>query len=526
MKDFLKKPTLYIIIIIILVILLLLKSCGPGGTGLFGGKDTVSTKQDTNKKGKDNFFRPKKTILRTSKKSVTDRPQKLTDKDLNTVSRYGAGVFLTAGDNGKAFITGNGGLNWDTLNTGVTDTLNGSAVLNYYKMLLAGNNGKILRSVDMGRNWNIMPSTTTKDLNSLSFADTMNGYAVGKKGTVIKTADGGVTWSSVNTGDTISLNTVNVYRNTIWIAGNSGTLYKSTSGGANWTKTTLSPAVNLYGISFDSLNYGIAVGDAGKIFTTTNGGTAWTVSTTSKPNKLFGIHVVSPKLSYIAGDGLLVRIDNGVPNYLPVDTTKKYKAVDPSPYLGGIFSGSAGIVGDVTVGACDNCVVKHDLVFYQISDTTWRVTLRVDATSAFGHTLRIVVPGFQLDHSILSGWTEMDNIQGNGNPRIDINRNRNVLLGNNTSLAPDVTLPDYADVDMDRYLEDNNITSTRRPSTIQLNYTITLNPLNATYHHDENTISYSGQFQYYFTNTDFEQNAVLGGDFCHYVTYEIIVPQN
>ena len=72
-----------------------------------------------------------------------------------------------------------------------TDSNNGTTV---------GSAGTILRTTDGGQNWVTQTSGITQWLYGVSFTDSNNGTAVGEGGTILRTTDGGQNWVSQTSG--------------------------------------------------------------------------------------------------------------------------------------------------------------------------------------------------------------------------------------------------------------------------------------------------------------------------------------
>jgi len=415
MKDFLKKYLSWVLVVILLLILIFFRSCNCGSgitdKGQENDKKTGNTKYDSLK------VREILDISKSSPKEIVF-PSKV---NLNAIHRKGAGVYLVAGEKGEVWVTPNGGLNWVQGKGTGTESLYGVAVLSHDVMLAVGKSGTIIRSTDKGLNWVNIKSGTSKDLKSVSFPDFNTGYAVGQDGIVLKSVDAGITWNTLPfSPSTIQINSVCfIDINTGWFAGKGGALYKSVNAGASWTNLdslNTIPNNDLNCISFNSLLRGTAVGEGGIILNTTNGGANWVQHLPASAYDLKGVHRVSNLLSYIVGHGVIIRENSGV--YTNTETTpaNKYNAVDPSPYISGISVGETGIMTGVNTILCDDCNQKgnHDVIFLPPegeTDTRWKVRLRIynNTNFDFKSYLRVVTPGFYLDHTIMNGWTQNDN---------------------------------------------------------------------------------------------------------------------
>lgn len=473
MKEFAQKYLPWILVVILIIILIFFRSCSCGSVN--SGKDTDLGEQH----GNDTGISSKRKIraINDISKSNPKTIKSPTTTTLNAIHRKGAGVYLTVGDNGEVWITPNGGLNWIRGKGTGTQNLYGAAVLSFDVMIAVGNNGTIIRSKDKGLNWDTVTSHTANTIRSVSFPDFNNGYAVGDNGLILKTADAGVTWSIVPfSPSTLQINSVCFINSTTgWFAGKGGALYKTISAGGNWTKLdslNLFAGNNFNCISFNSLERGTAVGDNGIIINTVNGGITWIASSHISGNDLKAVHRVSNILSYVAGNGIMYRENNGI--YLTIEqiSANKYNAVDPSPYISGISVGLSGIMTGVNTILCEDCNVKgnHDVMFLPPeggNDTLWKVRLRIYSNSSydFKRYLRVITPGFHMDHTVFSGWTQNDNL-GIQDPIAPVSQNATTSRLNYSSITSPATfnsIPedeiDAATLDMDQmqggYLELN-----------------------------------------------------------------------
>ena len=451
-------------------------------------------------------LKPKKnSITHVTKKSLDSLVQ-ISRKNLNTISRYGAGVFLTAGNEGVILTTVNGGRNWTTRNSGITDTLLGSAVLNYNIMIVAGKKGTILRSTNKGITWGSVSSGTTKDIKSLSFINNTTGYASGEGGLILKTTNSGVNWNDISLTDIISLNSISFIDSSGWAAANDGLVYRTTDAGANWTQDSL-PGTNnnMNSISFSSITRGTVVGDSGRVFETYDGGANWILESAGMTNNFKGVHRVYERLAYIVGESVIIRDDNGTKTTLLNNPSYVFNAVDqsfqhPTPYFDGIVVGSgSGVITSVNAPGCNDCNVKHKLIFYQVTvdgQDCWRVSLRIDRSGSFINLLRVITPGYQIN-TVLNDWTQTDNVGDPGAP--------NTRIVNQSTGSG---LNDYVDIDLQTQLEIGG-----NPDFIQ--FDIVLSGISG-------SSPSSGSVQFYFSSTNFnDAGASLTSDFCLFVTYYI-----
>jgi hypothetical protein len=136
-----------------------------------------------------------------------------------------------------------------------------------------GYSSKIFKTTNGGNDWTSKTSGITNYLMSVYFTDSNTGWAVGDFGTILKTTNGGDVWTSQPSGTTYGLWSVHFTNvNTGWAVGSAGTILKTTNGGDAWTSQSSGINHNLKSIHFNDNNTGWAVGSAGTILKTTNGG--------------------------------------------------------------------------------------------------------------------------------------------------------------------------------------------------------------------------------------------------------------
>ncbi len=509
MKEFLRKPTLYIItsiVLIVIVIILLLRSCNDGGViGIIGDKKNDSTKTFNKKK-----FRTKNSVITTRDSAGTNKPANVTNNDLLAISRFGAGTYLTVGKGGTILTTHNGGINWVSRTSGVAVDLLGASVLNTRSMLAVGKGGTILRTNDNGATWSPIASGTPKDLKAICFADSITGYIVGTDGLILKTSNAGVNWSSISLGSPIALNSVSFVGLKGFIAADGGSIYRTTNGGGAWMIDTSLPSnANLSGVSFNSTKRGTIIDIDGRIYDTKDGGATWLLTNQLTGKKLNGVHRISNKTSFIVGKGIIVRDDNAVLTKLDTAGSRVYNAVDPYPYMSGYACGNGGLMAGVNITTC-NDNNHHNLVFYATGEGTWHLSLRVSGYHNKKNLCRIISPGFTLDQSIMAGWTQIDREPMTGFPILDF-----VPFDPNEPDSPTYAFGnDFVDIDLTGYYQEENQSGANRnsPSSVQLDLVLT--PI-------QGNSGSSGSFQFYFGSVSTGVNDNLSDDFCHFVTYEL-----
>lgn len=342
-----------------------------------------------------------------------DSLPRVTNKNLNDIKRYGAGLFIAAGDSGTVLLTPNAGLDWDTLRTNTFVKLRGCAILDFDTLLAVGDSGKIIRSSDKGNTWSNLSTGNQDTLNSITFAGKNIGYICGNLGLVLKTINGGLTWNTI-LNDTSKGNITCIYfadTSRGWFCTRSGLICSTTNGGATWNTSYNNNALVLNSLSFNGLSRGTAVGNNGVIINTTNGGVNWSLNNYPGTPHFYGVHRINDSLSYICGNGIILREDYGTYNVLVNNPAYKFNAVDPHPYVYGIVAADLGLMCGVSVSVCD-CINQNNLVMMPTEENhKWRISVRLNNDASYNKLLRIFTPGFEVDNNVITGWTQNDQAQ-------------------------------------------------------------------------------------------------------------------
>lgn len=185
-----------------------------------------------------------------------------------------------AGDAGVILHTIDGGITWETQNSGIDnheiyfrDENNGWVV----------GSGAIRHTTDGGQTWTAQNCPTFLDLYSISFINADTGWIFGSYQTVLRTFNGGQHWDLLCSGTPSSYwynEGVFLSYNDGWAAGGNilgssyGRICHSTDGGLTWQEV-IRTSKNLNSISFPDQDTGYACGDNGLFLKTVNGGVSW-----------------------------------------------------------------------------------------------------------------------------------------------------------------------------------------------------------------------------------------------------------
>jgi hypothetical protein len=172
------------------------------------------------------------------------------------------------------------GTSWLASESGSTANLNGLYFVNGNDGYAIGSGGIILHYD--GSAWSEMVSGSSNDLTGVAFADANNGWAVGAGGTVLKYNG---SWNAETSGVTTDLTGVSVVNSSdVWACGKSKTILHFY--GSAWSKTDVGTR-DFSGISFSGTSSGWAVGKAGTIFMFD--GTQWIAQTSGTSKDLLSV---------------------------------------------------------------------------------------------------------------------------------------------------------------------------------------------------------------------------------------------
>ncbi len=194
---------------------------------------------------------------------------------------------IVVGDRGFIGRTTNGGATFDSVGNGLIPVAQraqsvwfADANTGYVAAGTgSGFNGTIVKTTDGGLNWTSIYTTTTTTVQAVSGTSAQTAYAVLADGSVIKTTDGGTTWS------TPTPNTVGIFMYGIsfldsatgFVVGSQAGMSKTTNAGATWAPIT-SPQIDwaYYQMKIVSPTEIYAVGAPDFLYKSTNLGTSWT----------------------------------------------------------------------------------------------------------------------------------------------------------------------------------------------------------------------------------------------------------
>jgi photosystem II stability/assembly factor-like uncharacterized protein len=188
------------------------------------------------------------------------------------------GTAFAVGAFGSVFRSGDGGMTWEGLRTGVVDPLFDVTFVDARRGIVVGKSGTTIRTTDGGTTWATGKSGTAKHLFGVAMIDGKRGWAVGDWGVILATEDGGATWTDHSLEEDVVLSAVTfVDPQHGWIVGEFGTVLATTDGGATWQRQNPGTEKTLFGVAFNSPQAGWAVGIDGLVLRTRDAGATWVV---------------------------------------------------------------------------------------------------------------------------------------------------------------------------------------------------------------------------------------------------------
>lgn len=245
---------------------------------------------------------------------------------LQKIRFYNESLGLTVGSlyNGSTeniHITRDGGKSWKDVSSGYTSMrFMDIFFFDEQVMYMSGNEGLIIRSVNGGENWETLQTGVTNQLWALHFVDRKTGFACGSAGIIIKTIDGGISWKLLNSGVSNQLYDFDATDSGILFVSGSNVLLRSDDGGENWDKVTdfpfMAPADWIRSIKFVNSTTAYACADIGRIYKSTDGGESWVRLPSITQEALFELDFVNENIGYVCGyNGTILKTQDGGMNW-------------------------------------------------------------------------------------------------------------------------------------------------------------------------------------------------------------------
>ncbi len=237
-----------------------------------------------------------------------------TTDELNTVffldSLHGwVGGSVTTAGAGVIKKTTNGGATWVSQSLPVTDLIYRIVFLTSNVGFAVGINGALLKTTDGGTTWLQIRSGTR--LQSIFFFDSQHGWACGGD-SVLSTTDQGATWSASLAAGAIDLWDIS-FRTLQegWTVGLYGGCYKTKDGGNSWSPITPPiTGVSLFGVSFPTSSRGIIIAASG-IALSTDAGITWTTVRNSGGSQLMSVSFADSLVGWAVGQNKILKTTDG-----------------------------------------------------------------------------------------------------------------------------------------------------------------------------------------------------------------------
>lgn len=198
-----------------------------------------------------------------------------TESELNAIYFFDAQHGIAVGEKGTILTTTNGGSSW-ILRAGNAGGSGSSSeegadlfdvqMLSNEMAYVCGKDGYFAKTVNGGVNWVSQNSTVTEDLEALHFPSSGTGYVCYELGKVKQTNGTGLFVSAyaATSKDLKDLWFINNQRG--WVIGDEGRILLTNDGGHNWTTHNVNTSEELTAIHFPSAYTGYIVGKDGMVF--------------------------------------------------------------------------------------------------------------------------------------------------------------------------------------------------------------------------------------------------------------------
>jgi len=250
-------------------------------------------------------------------------------------------------NNGSIIESSDGGVNWQTVLTGTTNTLSDIVFPTPSIGYSVGLGGVIVKTVNAGNTWSVITSPTTDVLRGVCFLNPDTGFISGQGECIYRTTDGGATWLLENSGfhwlRKFSFPTLQ----TGYCVGDNLIIYKTTDGGLTWNQLPGSGGPNLTDVTFLTVDTGYVCGYSGYVAKTSNGGLTWQILNTGTATNFEGLWVFNTQNIYCVGTpGIIMHTTDGGTTWTQETsnttvTLKDIYFINPNK---GFIAGFAGIL--------------------------------------------------------------------------------------------------------------------------------------------------------------------------------------
>jgi photosystem II stability/assembly factor-like uncharacterized protein len=223
------------------------------------------------------------------------------------------GHLWTIGDSGCAVLQTIWFQTYDSYSFISPYSLRAGAAVNDSVFYCGGEHGIVYRTLNRGLNWTTLPTPTTETINDIYFANAADGWIVCDDGYMAVTGDSGNTWQFVaqpmwgfvdikgfDYQDSLGMNP--------YLVGSNGVANFSVDGGMSWATFASGTGATLQQIRFGTNNAGLIAGDNGYILRTDNAGWTWFADPSSESVDFFDIAYAGDTTAFICGDsGVILR---------------------------------------------------------------------------------------------------------------------------------------------------------------------------------------------------------------------------
>jgi len=256
--------------------------------------------------------------------------------------------------NHSVFHSSNGGINWNLIDTTISEPISVSFI-NALSGWVCGNNGMIKKTTNGGSNWISSNSGVIENLRTITFSNANSGVCAGDWGKILSTTNGGATWNVFTDPYQGFFKHSRFNGQNAYVSGSGVNIYRTTNIGINWTLSYVNASV-ISSINFNLQNRGFAFGSAKDIFTTINNGSSWE---RMNPNGLnpavFGSAITTNGTIWIAADSSMIlnSTNSGVVwneiirNYI---TAENINSIYFKDQFSGIACGNKGVLIKSTNG--------------------------------------------------------------------------------------------------------------------------------------------------------------------------------
>ncbi|KXK55573.1 MAG: Serine/threonine protein kinase, partial [Chlorobi bacterium OLB5] len=228
---------------------------------------------------------------------------------LRYAKMFSATDWVAVGYGGTFMKTTNAGTNWFIthdaagVKTSSQILLYNAYFFNMTTGIVCGSSGQIWRTTNGGLNFDSIPSGVTSTLYGIHFIDANTGYIGGTSGTVLKTTNAGANWTAMTTGVTYTINNIFALNNRVYCPTSTASiLLTSYDGGTTWfNDTTAATSNSLYDVAFKDSLTGIVSGATSTVRYTTNAGLNWTPYT-GIPSSSFWSILYNSNTWYLSGN--------------------------------------------------------------------------------------------------------------------------------------------------------------------------------------------------------------------------------